>query len=240
MPGWHARSVTPSRQACRPDVTLPESRAWTARSASRSHRGVASSPLSTRAVAAPPRRWRTTESTEDRYGSDAEMFDLVHAMRTRVITSPAFDGSRILAAILFEQTMDREINGVPTAAVPVGRQARRTVPEGRQGPRRRAARRAADEADRHARRPAGAGGRAPMFGTKMRSVIKDADEDGVRRSSTSSSSTASGSARPVSSRSSNPRSASTARTRTRPRRCCTTRSQRTSMRCPPTRRSCSS
>jgi fructose-bisphosphate aldolase class I len=44
---------------------------------------------------------------EDRYRSDAEMFDLVHAMRTRVLTSPAFDGSRVLAAILFEQTMDR-------------------------------------------------------------------------------------------------------------------------------------
>src|ERR1700721_4511895 len=52
---------------------------------------------------------------EDRYGSDAEMFDLVHAMRTRVLTSPAFDGSRVLAAILFEQTMDRDVNGVPTA-----------------------------------------------------------------------------------------------------------------------------
>src|SRR6266851_1537796 len=51
----------------------------------------------------------------DRYSSDAEMFDLVHAMRTRVLTSPAFDGSRVLAAILFEQTMERDVNGVPTA-----------------------------------------------------------------------------------------------------------------------------
>src|ERR1700753_3856553 len=51
---------------------------------------------------------------EDRYSSDTEMFALVHAMRTRVVTSPAFDGSRVLAAILFEQTMDREIEGVPT------------------------------------------------------------------------------------------------------------------------------
>ena len=50
-----------------------------------------------------------------RYSSDAEMFDLVHAMRTRVITSPAFDGSRIIGAILFEQTMDRQIAGLPTA-----------------------------------------------------------------------------------------------------------------------------
>lgn len=51
----------------------------------------------------------------DRYRTDAEMFDLVHAMRTRVMTSPAFDGARVLAAILFEQTMDREVNGSPTA-----------------------------------------------------------------------------------------------------------------------------
>src|SRR5712672_1971907 len=51
----------------------------------------------------------------DRYGSDAEMYDLVHAMRTRLITNPAFDGSRVLAAILFEQTMERAVNGVPTA-----------------------------------------------------------------------------------------------------------------------------
>jgi fructose-bisphosphate aldolase class I len=43
------------------------------------------------------------------------MFDLVHAMRTRVITNPAFDGTRVLAAILFEQTMDRTIEGLPTA-----------------------------------------------------------------------------------------------------------------------------
>jgi len=52
---------------------------------------------------------------ESRYISEEEMFDLVHAMRTRVVTSPAFDGSRVLAAILFEQTMERDIQGVPTA-----------------------------------------------------------------------------------------------------------------------------
>ncbi|HEX4222152.1 MAG TPA: fructose bisphosphate aldolase, partial [Pseudonocardiaceae bacterium] len=51
----------------------------------------------------------------DRYHSDEEMFDLVHAMRARLMTSPAFTGSRVLAAILFEQTMDREVEGVPTA-----------------------------------------------------------------------------------------------------------------------------
>src|SRR3954451_22871907 len=52
---------------------------------------------------------------QDSYSSDEEMFDLVHQMRTRVLTSPAFDGSRVLAAILFEQTMDREVEGLPTA-----------------------------------------------------------------------------------------------------------------------------
>ena len=49
------------------------------------------------------------------YSGDAQMFDLVHAMRTRIITSPAFKGDRILGAILFEQTMDREIEGRGTA-----------------------------------------------------------------------------------------------------------------------------
>ena len=52
---------------------------------------------------------------QSRYSSDAEMFDLVHEMRSRVITSPAFVGSRVLGAILFEQTMEREIRGLPTA-----------------------------------------------------------------------------------------------------------------------------
>ena len=43
------------------------------------------------------------------------MFDLVHQMRTRIITSPSFNGDRVLAAILFEHTMDRDIEGRPTA-----------------------------------------------------------------------------------------------------------------------------
>ena len=46
---------------------------------------------------------------------DDEMFALVHQMRTRVITSPSFTGKRILAAILFEDTMDKDIAGQPTA-----------------------------------------------------------------------------------------------------------------------------
>ena len=51
---------------------------------------------------------------EDAYSDDAQMFDLVHEMRTRIITSPSFDGDRILGAILFEDTMDREIDGRST------------------------------------------------------------------------------------------------------------------------------
>ena len=53
---------------------------------------------------------------ENSYSSEREMFDLIHQMRSRIITSPAFNGDRILAAILFEQTMDREIGGEPTAS----------------------------------------------------------------------------------------------------------------------------
>ena len=53
---------------------------------------------------------------EGSYSSDAEMFDLMHEMRTRIITSPAFGANRILAAILFEQTMDRDIEGTPSAS----------------------------------------------------------------------------------------------------------------------------
>jgi fructose-bisphosphate aldolase class 1 len=52
---------------------------------------------------------------EDAWSNDEEMFDLVHEMRTRIITSPSFTGDRILAAILFENTMDRSIAGKPTA-----------------------------------------------------------------------------------------------------------------------------
>src|ERR1700760_279241 len=52
---------------------------------------------------------------EDAYTGDEQMFDLVHEMRTRIITSPAFNGDRIMGAILFEQTMDREIEGRKSA-----------------------------------------------------------------------------------------------------------------------------
>ncbi|MFF5293104.1 fructose bisphosphate aldolase [Paractinoplanes globisporus] len=51
---------------------------------------------------------------ESDYANSDEMFDLMHEFRARIITSPAFTGARILAAILFEQTMDRDVAGLPT------------------------------------------------------------------------------------------------------------------------------
>ena len=117
---------------------------------------------------------------ETAYSNDEEMMDLIHQMRTRIITSPAFNGERILAAILFEATMDREIKGTPTAeylwetkkVVPILK-----VDKG-----------LADEAD-------GVQLMKPMpgldallakakskgiFGTKMRSVIKHASASGIK------------------------------------------------------------
>jgi len=116
---------------------------------------------------------------ESRYGSEEEMFDLVHAMRTRVITSPAFGGSRILAAILFEQTMERDMQGVPTAqylwnekqVVPFLK-----VDKGLADERHSVQlMKPIDTLDELLERA----NRHRMFGTKMRSVIKDADKDGV-------------------------------------------------------------
>jgi fructose-bisphosphate aldolase class I len=52
---------------------------------------------------------------ENAWSNEEEMFELVHEMRTRIVTSPAFNGDRIIGAILFENTMDREIEGQPSA-----------------------------------------------------------------------------------------------------------------------------
>src|SRR5215468_8442473 len=52
---------------------------------------------------------------ENAWSNDEEMFTIVHQMRSRIITSPAFNGERVLGAILFENTMDREIEGQSTA-----------------------------------------------------------------------------------------------------------------------------
>lgn len=116
---------------------------------------------------------------ESRYGSEREMFDLVHAMRTRVVTSPVFDGSRILAAILFEQTMDREMDGLPTAEYLWSR--RHVVPflkvdnglaEEQHGVQLM---KPIDSLDELLVRANDHG----VFGTKMRSVITDADPGAV-------------------------------------------------------------
>jgi fructose-bisphosphate aldolase class I len=63
-----------------------------------------------------PKALRLYGIEESAYSSEDEMFDLIHQMRARIITSPVFGGDRVLAAILFEQTMDRAIDGKPTAA----------------------------------------------------------------------------------------------------------------------------
>ncbi|MEM7721607.1 MAG: fructose bisphosphate aldolase [Pseudomonadota bacterium] len=63
-----------------------------------------------------PKALRLYGIDEDGYGSEAEMFDLIHAMRSRIATAPAFTGDKVIGAILFEMTMDREIGGKPAAA----------------------------------------------------------------------------------------------------------------------------
>lgn len=62
-----------------------------------------------------PKALRLYGIDEDQYGSDAEMFDLIHAMRARIATAPAFTGDKVIGAILFEMTMDRQIGGKPAA-----------------------------------------------------------------------------------------------------------------------------
>ncbi len=62
-----------------------------------------------------PKALRLYGVEEGAYKDEAEMFDMVHAMRTRIIKSKSFTSEKILGAILFEMTMDREIDGMPTA-----------------------------------------------------------------------------------------------------------------------------
>src|SRR5215831_3788783 len=62
-----------------------------------------------------PKALRLYGIQENSWSSDEQMFALVHQMRTRIITSPGFNGERIIGAILFENTMEREIEGQPTA-----------------------------------------------------------------------------------------------------------------------------
>ena len=117
---------------------------------------------------------------ESEYSGEAQMFDLIHAMRTRMIKSRAFNGDRVLAAILFEGTMDRNIDGIGSAeflwskkrVVPLlkvdkgladeqhGVQTMKPMPE----------------LDALLQRGVAKG----IFGTKMRSVIKLANAEGIR------------------------------------------------------------
>ena len=117
---------------------------------------------------------------ENSWSNDEEMFAMVHQMRTRIITSPSFTGKRIIGAILFENTMEREIEGQPTADYLWN--VKRVVPflKVDQGL-------AVEENGVQLMKPMPKLGalldkaRAKrVFGTKMRSVIKQADEAGIR------------------------------------------------------------
>jgi fructose-bisphosphate aldolase, class I len=117
---------------------------------------------------------------EDAWSNEAEMFAIVHQMRTRIMSSPGFTGERILAAILFEDTMDRDIEGQPTPDYLWN--VKRVVPflkvdKGL----------AADNAGVQLMKPipglAGLLEKAKakrMFGTKMRSLIKQASGAGIK------------------------------------------------------------
>lgn len=127
-----------------------------------------------------PKALRLYGIQEGSWANDAEMMDLIHAMRSRIITSPKFNGDRILGAILFEATMDREIKGKPTAeylwevkkVVPIlkvdkgladdtaGVQLMKPMPD----------------LNKLLARAKAKG----IFGTKMRSVIKQADAAGIQ------------------------------------------------------------
>ena len=62
-----------------------------------------------------PKALRLYGVEENEYSGEAEMFDLIHQMRSRIIKSPSFNGDKVVGAILFEMTMDRDIDGIPTA-----------------------------------------------------------------------------------------------------------------------------
>ena len=126
-----------------------------------------------------PKALRLYGIDEDQYSNDEQMFDLIHQMRTRIITSPAFTGDRIVGSILFEQTMDRDIEGLGSAAYLW--QVKQVVPF------LKVDKGLADESDGvQVMKPipnldpllARATSKG-VFGTKMRSVIKQGDAAGV-------------------------------------------------------------
>ena len=120
--------------------------------------------------------------TEDQYSNEEQMFDLIHQMRTRIIKSPAFSHNKIIGAILFEQTMDRQIDGKYTAdylwdekhVVPFLKVDKGLEPLDSDGvqlmkPIDGLAELLSRANERH------------IFGTKMRSVVKKASPKGVAR-----------------------------------------------------------
>ena len=116
---------------------------------------------------------------EDSYSSDAEMYDLIHAMRARIVQAPSFNGDRVVGAILFENTLDREIGGKPSAAylwddrgvIPFLK-IDKGLEEPADGVRLM---KPIDGLDAALRRAAD----ASIFGTKMRSVIDAASPSGI-------------------------------------------------------------
>src|SRR5437764_5169692 len=127
-----------------------------------------------------PKALRLYGIQENAWSSDEEMFTIVHQMRTRIMTSPSFNGERIIGAILFENTMEREIEGQPTADYLWN--VKRVVPflkvdKGL----------AAEKDGVQLMKPITTLGALlekartkHIFGTKMRSVIKQANEAGIR------------------------------------------------------------
>lgn len=127
-----------------------------------------------------PKALRLYGIEENEYSGEAEMFDLIHQMRTRMITSPVFNGERVLGAILFEGTMERDIEGMGAAEYLWKK--KQVIPF------LKIDKGLADDADGvQVMKPnpdldalltrAVAKG---IFGTKMRSVIKEANEKGIR------------------------------------------------------------
>jgi len=118
---------------------------------------------------------------EDRYSGEAQMFDLVHEMRTRIIKSPAFTSEHILAAILFENTMNRTVDGLLTAdylwqkkgIVPILKVDQGLAPL-EDGVQLMKPIKGLDELLKQAVA-------RNVFGTKMRSVIKEANPAGIRK-----------------------------------------------------------